>query len=233
MDLTFRALPAWPYPEQDAEKDLFESTYTSTLDKLRREIELINGRDPLVGVVTYASHIAKRGASLLSETKVLHPGAEVSFDIPAGRGWQRVTFHTDARRTFYQHRRNFEGNLRAIALGLEALRAVNRYGITTTGQQYAGFAQLTAGPSQEQLGEELVRQFGSVNAAMRATHPDTGGDTASARDFQAVLALRQLEVLSGVNRGEISRIERGRSCATPDQAIAILAAYRDARKVAP
>jgi transcriptional regulator with XRE-family HTH domain len=49
--------------------------------------------------------------------------------------------------------------------------------------------------------------------------------------IDAGLTLRQLEVLSGVNRGEISRIERGRSCPTPDQAIAILAAYADTRKV--
>lgn len=194
VELVFRALPSWPYPEQDAEADLFKASYTQTLSDLRREIELIDGRDVLVGVVTYASHIAKRGTSLLSDTKVLHPGAEVSFDIPEGRGWRRVTFHTDARRSYFGNRQNFESNLRAIALGLEALRAVNRYGITTSGQQYAGFAQLTAGPSQEVLGEELVRRYGSITAAMRATHPDTGGDTASSRDFQAVLAFRDSRV---------------------------------------
>jgi hypothetical protein len=194
MDLIFRALPAWPYPEQEVEPDLFKASYDITLANLRYEIESIHGRDPIVGVVTYASHIAKKGTGLLSDAKVQHPGAEVSFDIPAGRGWQRVTFHTDARRSYWNARQNFESNLRAIALGLEALRAVNRYGITTTGQQYAGFAQLTAGPSQEQLGEELVRAHGSITAAMRATHPDTGGDTASSRDFQAVLAFRDSRV---------------------------------------
>jgi hypothetical protein len=203
VGLTFRALTAWPYPEQDAEQDRFESTYDQTLALLRREIEAIGGRDAIVGVVTYASHIAKRGDGILADTKVLHGGAEVSFDIPEGRGSRRVTFHTDARRSYWSgptgNRKNFESNLRAIALGLEALRAVNRYGITTTGQQYAGFAQLTAGPSQEQLGEELVRQFGSVNAAMRATHPDTGGETASARDFQAVLAYRDRNGLSAAS----------------------------------
>lgn len=188
MDLTFRALPAWPYPEQPAEKDLFESTYTSTLHKLAREIKMIDGRDPIVGVVTYASHIAKRGTSLLSETKVLHPGAEVSFDIPEGSRWRRVTFHTDARRSFIGHRRNFEGNLRAIALGLEALRAVNRFGIASTGQQYAGFAQIEAPKPLEDLGRELVERFGSVLAARKATHPDTGGEWASERDAAAVNA---------------------------------------------
>ena len=37
-------------------------------------------------------------------------------------------------------------NLRSIALGLKALRAVDRYGVSRRGEQYAGFrAALTAG----------------------------------------------------------------------------------------
>jgi hypothetical protein len=46
MDLIFRALPAWPYPEQDAEPDLFKASYDITLANLRYEIESIRGRDP-------------------------------------------------------------------------------------------------------------------------------------------------------------------------------------------
>ena len=38
------------------------------------------------------------------------------------------------------------------------------------------------------------------------------------------LTLRQLEELSGINRGELSRIERGRTCPTPDQARTMLQA---------
>jgi transcriptional regulator with XRE-family HTH domain len=44
--------------------------------------------------------------------------------------------------------------------------------------------------------------------------------------IDAGLTIRQLEVLSGLNRGILSAIERGRSCATPDQADAILVVYR-------
>lgn len=51
----------------------------------------------------------------------------------------RQVFATDACE-LWQH------NVRSIALGLEALRAVDRYGITRRGQQYAGFrAALTTG----------------------------------------------------------------------------------------
>jgi hypothetical protein len=39
----------------------------------------------------------------------------------------------------------WQHNVRAIALTLEALRAVDRYGATETGQQYTGFKALPAG----------------------------------------------------------------------------------------
>lgn len=191
MSIPWRALPAWPYPEQDAEKDLFEAGFTDTMNLLEREIAMVNGRDAVIGVVTYQNNIGKSGSELQADSKLLHHGAEVSFDRPVGKGWQRVTFHTDARRSYVDRRRNFNGNLRAIAKGLEALRAVNRFGIATTGQQYAGFAQLSAGPGLEELGKELVERFGGINEALRATHPDTGGPSASARDFQAVVAFRK------------------------------------------
>lgn len=47
------------------------------------------------------------------------------------------------------------------------------------------------------------------------------------------LTLRQLEELSGINRGELSRIERGRTCPTPDQAIAILGAHAGPARTQP
>ena len=40
---------------------------------------------------------------------------------------------------------HWHDNLRGIALGLEALRKVERYGIAKRGQQYAGFAELGSG----------------------------------------------------------------------------------------
>lgn len=88
---------------------------------------------------------------------------------------------------------DWRDNVRAIAKGLEALRAVDRWGVAKRGQQYAGFALLTAGPGKEERGRQLVAQHGSVTAALRATHPDTGGEGASEADFDAVMAVRRAE----------------------------------------
>jgi hypothetical protein len=188
MSLTFRALPTWPYPEQDPQPDRFKATYTKTLRLLEREIALIDARDPIVGVVVPPSHLRTDGGGFKADARVAAPGAEVSFDIPEGRGWRRVTFHTDVHRT-YNYRDSFESNLRAIALGLEALRLVERYGIASSGQQYAGFAQITAGDSPIERGRKLVEKYGDINEALRRTHPDTGAD-GNVLDFQGVIAYR-------------------------------------------
>ncbi len=39
-------------------------------------------------------------------------------------------------------------------------------------------------------------------------------------------SLRELEERTGINRGDLSKFERGRGCPTPDQAMAIVGAVR-------
>lgn len=112
------------------------------------------------------------------QTRVKHPGAEVSFSLPDGT---RPTFHTDAFATL-------QANLRAISNGLEALRAVDRYGITTGGEQYAGFAQLAAGDDPADRGARLVEEAGGLTKALMKYHPDHGG---SETDIIAVQAYRK------------------------------------------
>jgi len=95
----------------------------------------------------------------------------------------------------------WQDNVRAIALGLEALRKVERYGIAERGQQYAGFAKLGSGipmgPSQMTVQEAAAfivkycddpfgREFDIADDPLFATalfseaafrlHPDHGGD---------------------------------------------------------
>lgn len=57
-----------------------------------------------------------------------------------------------------------------------------------------------------------------------ATRTLSWADLRAARN----LSLREVEERTHINRGEISRIERGRGCATPEQARKLLAAYDSA-----
>lgn len=176
MIAVWRPLPRWPHPPRTKRSDQFKSSWVQTLHELEAEISALGGSDLLIGVVADPSQFTIAG-TLRGNAKILHPGAEVSFDAKG----QRLTFFTDAY--------PFLGsNLRAIALGLKALRAVDRYGITSTAEQYAGFAALPAGGPDASRGKLLVERAGGVTEALKRHHPDHGG---SASDFADVQAYRE------------------------------------------
>lgn len=85
-------------------------------------------------------------------------------DDRAEHGHARVSFvKNGVPMTFsYGGWLDFNQNLYMIALTLERLRAVDRYGCTQDGQQYAGFSALPPGRSAIQVSE-----WPSAQAAMR------------------------------------------------------------------
>jgi hypothetical protein len=88
----------------------------------------------------------------------------------------------------------WQDNLRAIALTMENLRAIDRYGVTKAEEQYRGFEAIEApqAVSRERqcaevianytlkTAEDLLSNFDALKLAYRAacrqTHPDFGGD---------------------------------------------------------
>jgi len=177
---TFRPLPAWPYPPSSPASVPFRMTWEQALGTLEREVEFLEGDDVVIGVVVEPSQIGMSGMLKAGgRAAVRHAGVEVSFEVPGGR---RLTFHTNAYGELRQ-------NVRAIAAGLEALRAVDRYGITSTAEQYAGFAALPSGAPDPERGRQLVERAGGVSAALKRHHPDHQGDP---RDFADVQAYREL-----------------------------------------
>lgn len=177
MRATWRPLPAWPYEARPKRPKSFEASWAKTISDLERELELVEAKDVLIGLVAGEDQFTITG-NPRPGFKVRHNGAELSFDAP-GRG--RLVFHTDAFGSFGE-------NLRAISLGLSALRAIERYGITTTAEQYAGFAALTAGGPDPARGQLLVERAGGIRQALMAHHPDQGGE---ARDLADVVAYRE------------------------------------------
>ncbi len=84
---------------------------------------------------------------------------------------------------------DWRDNVRAVGLGLQALRAVDRYGVTKRGEQYSGWAQIEApiGDGNAQHGRELIAVAGSLAEALKRAHPDHGGQEG---DFRDVIAAR-------------------------------------------
>ena len=191
MRATFRALPAWlhqPRPERPAS---YTADYRSTLNLLESELAALDASDVVIALVM-AERDVRLDGSLRGDARPIYPGVELSFDTP-DRG--RLTFTTDRHRGYVTRdvysgptwkARAWQDNLRAIALGLQALRAVNRYGITSASEQYAGFVLIESGPVER--GRRLVDEAGSIDAALKRHHPDGGGHP---RALQDVLAYRE------------------------------------------
>lgn len=184
MRPTIRPLPTWPYPRQRKRYASFRVTYGRTLTDLEYEIVQLKGSEVILGLVVDERDVRLDG-QLRADANVRHSGVELSFELPDRR---RLVFHTDVHH-------DWKDNLRAIALGLEALRAVQRYGITTgIGEQYAGFAMLPPGGPDPERGRVLVEAAGGIVQALKKHHPDHGGDP---RNFVDVQAYRNSQYLGG------------------------------------
>lgn len=179
MRAVYRAMPQWPYAEEPQQPIRFGFkaqgvTRDEALQFLGVELERIDASDVLIGVVTDPDNISLNGT--LRRQTYYSAGVEVSFETPNGP----LSFHTNAFR-------QVNANLYAIAKGLEALRLLERYGITQGGQQYEGWKALPAGDVVDaERGRQLVAAAGSIKLALKAAHPDS--PTASDRDWNDIQA---------------------------------------------
>jgi hypothetical protein len=177
IQATFRPIDSWPgartsHPRQSQ----FKASWQRTLDLLDLELSKLQAGQIVIQLALREDQIRLDGWPR-SGTHPEHPGVILAFNSRYGP----LKYATD---TFTE----YPDNLRAIALGLESLRRVDRYGITKRGEQYTGWRELSAGDSDlEQRGHELIAAHGGSTAALKATHPDLGGDP---DDFRAVQAAR-------------------------------------------
>lgn len=111
----------------------FDSSWTSTLNLLLAEVRQLKGRDLVMEIDVPESAIRLDGG-LYANARPTSPGVRIAFESMHGP----LTYGTDA----FNH---WQDNVRAIALGLEALRKVDRYGITKRGEQYTGFKAIGGG----------------------------------------------------------------------------------------
>jgi hypothetical protein len=167
-------------------RSIFRASFSDTLDVLRRELYHLGATEVVLEVAIPAGERYWRNDGRpRAGARADHPGVVLALrSVEKEHVWPagRARFATDKFWTWEQ-------NLRAIALGLNALRTFDRYGLGDD-VQYAGFAQLTAGGPSPVRGQEIISREGSVAAALRATHPDTRTDGYTDDDFAAVQAAR-------------------------------------------
>lgn len=198
MDFVPLSRITWPRARTtDRRQSQFKADYASTISLLERELWQVGANR-----VTMYAAIAPREVRLdglpRSDAKATDPAVMLTFETRHGPVHLACDTYTD-----------WKSNLRAIALTLEHLRAVERYGATKPGQQYKGYRpelpakrEWTDLDRAEQLLTDMAHRGGLITgpesfrgnptelqrayrAAMKAAHPDTGG---SHQDAQAVNA---------------------------------------------
>lgn len=157
IDLRFKPLPKWPGP-LGARGDSFRASYPRTLDLLEYELVKLRATQIIIEAGFSLKQIANSGWPMGGQAPA-HAGVVLYF---AGKnGAMRFPAGTYAR---------WQANVHALALTLESLRAVDRYGVTHGQEQYRGFAAIAApGAGQTmtaQAAAELVAKFAGQ------THPE-------------------------------------------------------------
>lgn len=130
MDATFRPIEEWPKPgfepNRSRERSRFDSHWQATLDLLRYELARL-GADAVVVKLALGDRDIRRDGYPKANARPDHPGVIVEWQIR--EAWYRRAAEKYDR---------WQDNVRAIALTLEALRAIERWG-AVSGEQYEGF----------------------------------------------------------------------------------------------
>lgn len=135
----------WPYPDTKGRKgNPFRATFDNTLALLEDELGHLKVTGAVaVRVVTRDASVRQDGM-LKARADVRHPGVVLSFHSATAGA---LAYPCDRFMGQWHGEVDWQINLRAIALGLEALRKLDRYGIAGRGEQYTGWRAIESGPS--------------------------------------------------------------------------------------
>lgn len=170
----------------------FSATWRQTMQLLEAELRHLGVRDEFVMQIDVDERDHRLDGGLRANARPASPAVAISVE----RTGKPSLLFVCGKFTDWQE------NVRAIALGLEALRKVARYGIVQAEEQYTGFGALppgvampTAKMSVEEaaqllidetlwagplIGDDLAVQS-AYRRAVKLHHPDVGGDPAKFR----------------------------------------------------
>lgn len=210
--IVWRPLSGWPQPVTEPRDSggRFTADLDSTLNLLVREVEMVGG-DLAVIELDLSEAELRRDGRPRARARIDFPGVIVSFESRHGP----LRYLTDRfEQRWAQDAPGWQSNLRAVALGLEALRKVERYGIATRGEQYVGWGALPPGgvrPMPAMTLDEAARLLAAeaggqmydpdrviadpelrerlYRQAAKRLHPDAGGPEEGWKLLQAAVEL--------------------------------------------
>jgi hypothetical protein len=146
---------AFPFLRQanERKKSLFKAPWNRTMSLLERELMNLGASEVILEGGWRSDQIRVDGYPYAKAT-ASHPAVILRFRDAENKP---LAFPCDRFETW-------EDNVRAIALSLEALRAVDRFGVTKHSEQYQGFKAIEAA---KQWTVDDAAQFLSVKTEMR------------------------------------------------------------------
>lgn len=167
--MAVRPIITWPgtlTPGYRRERGYFSASWRSTLDLLGRELREMHATAKVLQVAIPEDQFRLDGYPRATARQV-HPGVIVSF---TSRDAGHLSFPCDR----FEH---WQTNVRAIALAMEALRKVDRYGITRNAEQYQGWKAIGSGTAlgggmTEADALAVITAAADLRADQRATLPE-------------------------------------------------------------
>jgi hypothetical protein len=213
-ELFYRPIKDWPvgWPSDEWRHSPFKAGWGDTRVLLDREVEKL-GADSATIQLDIRESAVRIDGGLKEGSKVAYRGAIL---VVESADYGTLSYPCDAFGTFRLGNESWRENVRAIALGLEALRKVERYGIANRGQQYAGYRELGSGiamgPARMSEADALeVLRLGAgwktgpdhddrkairacYKLAAKRLHPDHGGDEAEFKRLQDAMMVLDADV---------------------------------------
>lgn len=192
LEFIHRPIDRWPQePTRNPKPAPFRVSYSKTLELLRYELARIGAKRVYLQLDVTEREIRNDG-QIRAGAQPRSQRVIVAADTKVGPVMLPCDTYND-----------WQANLRAIALSLQALRAVNRYGVTKRGEQYRGLKALPAGDGPvnaeesaafiskhcghpalvgEKLKQSDIILFSDAfencyRAAAKALHPDVAGES--------------------------------------------------------
>lgn len=140
-EFRYRPLSSWPVDTprtQHPRRSDFSAGWQKTLDLLDRELWHLGAKDVVIEGGWKNGHVRLDGMLRSDAPAPKDPAIVLSFESKFGP--LRYACDTYDRWT---------DNVRAISLSLEALRSVDRWGISKRGEQYRGWNELPSGIAPE------------------------------------------------------------------------------------
>lgn len=182
-----RPLATWPGSRtREPRRSTFRAPWGKSVQMLGNELRRVGAKGAILQVEIEERYFRIDGFPR-ADARQTGPGVILSFEHPIAGALMYPCDRFDS----------WQDNVHALALSLEALRAVDRYGVTKSAEQYRGWKALPAstdGPMDRDEAArvicaeagldpskaELVRdntfeRKAAVLEALRNTHPDQGG----------------------------------------------------------